>query len=85
MNIIVHICGYLIIGMFVTRLVGYSTWKSFVVTLAIAVLDESLQVCCMANRTGEITDILVDMGGGWTLGYLIACEISEWWRENYTI
>ena len=84
MNIIIHIVGYMCITMAVTRMVGYSLPKSFLLTLAIASFDESLQYCCMANRTGEFKDIFVDMGG-WALGYLIATEISVWWRENYKI
>lgn len=84
MNIIIHIVGYMCIAMVVTRMVGYSLPKSFFLTLTLAILDESAQVCCMANRTGELKDIFVDMGG-WSLGYIIATEISVWWRENYKI
>jgi len=84
MNIIIHIVGYMCIAMVVTRMVGYSLPKSFFLTLTLAILDESAQACCMANRTGEFKDIFVDMGG-WSLGYIIATEISVWWGENYKI
>lgn len=77
-----HIILYAILTTFFTsRLVGYSLWKSFLLTLGIALIDELVQYCCIASRSGELVDIAVDMVG-WMFGYVVAIGLNRRRKAN---